>query len=71
SSKARSADKEPNKHPNSKSNEKPVDKEDQVFLDELQRLKRQEQEAHDAAEALRKEFEKDTEDLHFQAGAAN
>ncbi|GKE58176.1 ribonuclease H-like domain-containing protein [Tanacetum coccineum] len=44
SSKARSAGEEPNKHPDSKSNEKPVDKEDQ-------------------------EFEKDTEDLLFQAGA--
>ncbi|GJS71215.1 putative ribonuclease H-like domain-containing protein [Tanacetum coccineum] len=68
--KARSAGEEPNKHPDSKSNDKPVDKEEQVFLDELQRLKRQEQEAHDAVEALRKEFEKDTEDLLFQAGAA-
>ncbi|GJZ96874.1 putative ribonuclease H-like domain-containing protein [Tanacetum coccineum] len=66
SSKAKNAD----KHPDSKSDEKPVDKEDQVFLDELERLKRQEQDAHDAAEALRKEFAKDTEDLLFQAGAA-
>ncbi|GJW60296.1 putative ribonuclease H-like domain-containing protein [Tanacetum coccineum] len=47
-----------------------VDKEDQVFLDELERLKRQEQDANDAAEALRKEFAKDTEDLLFQVGAA-
>ncbi|GJV59432.1 putative ribonuclease H-like domain-containing protein [Tanacetum coccineum] len=70
SSKARSAGEEPNKHPDSKSNEQPVDKKDQVFMDELQRLKRQEHEAYDAAEALRKEFEKDTEDLLFQAGAA-
>ncbi|GJX85861.1 putative ribonuclease H-like domain-containing protein [Tanacetum coccineum] len=66
SSKAKNVD----KHPDSKSDEKPVDKEDQVFLDELKRLKRQEQDAHDAAEALRKEFEKDTEDLLLQAGAA-
>ncbi|GJR54620.1 putative ribonuclease H-like domain-containing protein [Tanacetum coccineum] len=58
------------KHPDSKSNEKPVDKEDQVFLDELERLKRQEQDANDAAEALRKEFAQDTEDLLLQAGAA-
>ncbi|GJW38991.1 putative ribonuclease H-like domain-containing protein [Tanacetum coccineum] len=58
------------KHPDSKSEEKPVDKEDQVFLDKLERLKRQEHDAHNAAEALRKEFEKDTEDLLFQAGAA-
>ncbi|GKA69887.1 putative ribonuclease H-like domain-containing protein [Tanacetum coccineum] len=68
--KARSPGEEPNKHPESKSNEKPVDKEDQVFMDELQRLKRQEKEVYDAAEALRKEFEKDTEVLLFQAGAA-
>ncbi|GKF52407.1 retrovirus-related pol polyprotein from transposon TNT 1-94, partial [Tanacetum coccineum] len=31
----------PNKHPNLKTDEKPVDKEDQVFLDKLERLKRQ------------------------------
>ncbi|GJS14494.1 putative ribonuclease H-like domain-containing protein [Tanacetum coccineum] len=37
-----------------KSKEKPVVKEVQVFLDELERLKRQEKEATDAAEALRK-----------------
>ncbi|GJY67501.1 putative ribonuclease H-like domain-containing protein [Tanacetum coccineum] len=60
----------PNKHPNLKSDEKPVDKEDQVFLDEFKRLKIQEQDANDAAEALRKDFAKDTEDLLFQAGAA-
>ncbi|GJR92194.1 putative ribonuclease H-like domain-containing protein [Tanacetum coccineum] len=70
SSKARSAGEEPYKHPNSNSNEKPIDKKDQVFLDELQRLKSKEQEAHDAADALWKEFEKDTKDLLFQAGAA-
>ncbi|GJV40089.1 putative ribonuclease H-like domain-containing protein [Tanacetum coccineum] len=35
--------------------EKPVDKEDQVFLDELERLKRQEHDANDGAEALRKD----------------
>ncbi|GJT34188.1 putative ribonuclease H-like domain-containing protein [Tanacetum coccineum] len=49
---------------------KAVDKEDQVFLDELERLKRQEQDANDAAEALRKEFAKDTKDLLLQAGTA-
>ncbi|GKF20351.1 hypothetical protein Tco_0068989, partial [Tanacetum coccineum] len=46
------------------------DKEDQVFLDELERLKRQEKDANDAAEALRKEFAQDTEDLLLQARAA-
>ncbi|GJU63458.1 hypothetical protein Tco_1245293 [Tanacetum coccineum] len=57
----------PNKHPDLKTDEKPVDKEDQVFLDELERLKRQEQDANDAAEALRKEFAQETEDLLLQA----
>ncbi|GKA75020.1 ribonuclease H-like domain-containing protein, partial [Tanacetum coccineum] len=38
-----------------KTNEKPVDQEDQVFLDEIERLKRQEKETNDAAKALRKE----------------
>ncbi|GJT66786.1 putative ribonuclease H-like domain-containing protein [Tanacetum coccineum] len=70
SSKAKNAGEEPNKNPDLKTDEKPVDKEDQVFLDELERLKRQEQDANDAAEALRKEFAQDTEDLLLQAGAA-
>ncbi|GJU24035.1 putative ribonuclease H-like domain-containing protein [Tanacetum coccineum] len=60
----------PTKHPDLKTDEKPVDKEDQVFLDELERLKRQEQDANDAAEALRKEFAQETEELLLQAGAA-
>ncbi|GJU42858.1 hypothetical protein Tco_1195815 [Tanacetum coccineum] len=46
----------PHKNSNLKTYEKPVDKEDQVFLDELERLKRQEKDANDAAEDLRKEF---------------
>ncbi|GJR41497.1 retrovirus-related pol polyprotein from transposon TNT 1-94 [Tanacetum coccineum] len=70
SSKAKNAGKEPNKNLDLKTDEKPIDKEDQVFLDELERLKRQEQDANDAAEALKKEFAKDTEDLLLQAGAA-
>ncbi|GJU87334.1 ribonuclease H-like domain-containing protein [Tanacetum coccineum] len=70
SSKAKNAGEEPNKNPDLKTDEKPVDKEDQVFLDELERLKRQEQDANDAAEPLRKEFAKDTKDLLLQAGAA-
>ncbi|GJW75021.1 putative ribonuclease H-like domain-containing protein [Tanacetum coccineum] len=70
SSKVMNVGEEPNKHPDLKTDEKPVDKEDQVFLDELERLKRQEQDANDAAEALRKEFAQDTEDLLLQAGAA-
>ncbi|GJX18184.1 putative ribonuclease H-like domain-containing protein [Tanacetum coccineum] len=70
SSKAKNVGKEPNKNPDLKSDENLVDKEEQVFLDELERLKRQEHDANDAAEALRKEFAKDTEDLLLQAGAA-
>ncbi|GJY20143.1 ribonuclease H-like domain-containing protein [Tanacetum coccineum] len=67
---AKDAGEAPNKHPDLKTDEKPIDKEDQVFLDELERLKRQEQDANDAAEALRKEFAQETEDLLLQAGAA-
>ncbi|GJW17054.1 putative ribonuclease H-like domain-containing protein [Tanacetum coccineum] len=43
--------------------------EEQVFLDELERLKRQEKEANEEAEALRKEYAQDTENLVIQAGA--
>ncbi|GJW73382.1 putative ribonuclease H-like domain-containing protein, partial [Tanacetum coccineum] len=52
---AKDAGEAPNKHPNLKIDEKPIDKEDQVFLDEIERLKRQEQDVNDAAEALRKD----------------
>ncbi|GJV66243.1 putative reverse transcriptase domain-containing protein [Tanacetum coccineum] len=62
SSKANNVSEEPTKHLDLK----PVDKEDQVYLEEL---KRQEQDANDAAEALRKEFAQETEDLLLQAGA--
>ncbi|GKA67677.1 putative ribonuclease H-like domain-containing protein [Tanacetum coccineum] len=44
--------------------------EEQVFMDELERLKRQEKEANEEAEALRKEFAQETENLVIQAGAA-
>ncbi|GKE84105.1 putative ribonuclease H-like domain-containing protein, partial [Tanacetum coccineum] len=63
--------KKPNKNTGLKANEEPVDQEDQAFLEELKRLKRQEKEANDAAEALRKEFAQDTEDLLLQARAAS
>ncbi|GJQ93509.1 ribonuclease H-like domain-containing protein [Tanacetum coccineum] len=53
----------------SKSNEKLVNQEDQAFLEELKRLKRQEKDAGDAAEALRKEFPQGTEDFLLQEGA--
>ncbi|GKB07157.1 putative ribonuclease H-like domain-containing protein, partial [Tanacetum coccineum] len=67
---AKDAGEAPNQHPNLKTYEKPVDKEDQVCLDELERLKRQEQDANDAAEALGKEFAQETMNLVLQAGAA-
>ncbi|GJY82098.1 ribonuclease H-like domain-containing protein [Tanacetum coccineum] len=70
SSKVKNEGEKPNKNTNLKTNEKPVGQEDQSFLDELERLKRQEKEANDAAEALRKEFAQDTKDLLLQAGAA-
>ncbi|GJT16318.1 ribonuclease H-like domain-containing protein [Tanacetum coccineum] len=55
SSEAKNEGEKPNK-----SNEKPVNQEDQAFLEELERLKSQEKEANDAAEALRKEFAQET-----------
>ncbi|GJU65593.1 hypothetical protein Tco_1247428 [Tanacetum coccineum] len=64
-SRAEDAGEAPHKHPDLKTDEKPVDKEDQVFLDELERLKRQEKDANDAAEALRKEFAQETENFCF------
>ncbi|GJV41338.1 putative ribonuclease H-like domain-containing protein [Tanacetum coccineum] len=54
-----------------KSKQKLVDMEEQAFLEELERLKRQEKEANDAAVALRKELDKSTEDLLQQAGSDN
>ncbi|GJR05094.1 hypothetical protein Tco_0528078 [Tanacetum coccineum] len=39
-------------------------------MDELERLKRQEKEANEEAEALRKQFEQETENLVIQEGAA-
>nr|GFA71896.1 putative ribonuclease H-like domain-containing protein [Tanacetum cinerariifolium] len=43
-----------NEDTDSKTNEEPVDQKDQAVLKELERLKRQEKEANDAAETLRK-----------------
>ncbi|GJY91572.1 putative ribonuclease H-like domain-containing protein, partial [Tanacetum coccineum] len=43
---------------------------EQVFLDDLARLQRQEKEANEEAEALRKNLEQETENLVTQAGAA-
>ncbi|GJS03865.1 putative ribonuclease H-like domain-containing protein [Tanacetum coccineum] len=55
SSKAKNEGKKPNNDTSLKTNEEPVDQEDQAFLEELGKLKRQENEANDAAEALRKD----------------
>ncbi|GKC10186.1 putative ribonuclease H-like domain-containing protein [Tanacetum coccineum] len=70
SSEAKNGDEKPNGDTGPKTNEEPKDQEDLAFLDELERLKRQEKEANDAAEAFRKEFAQCTEDLLLQAGAA-
>nr|GEZ21964.1 putative ribonuclease H-like domain-containing protein [Tanacetum cinerariifolium] len=59
-----------NENTGSKTNKEPVDQEDQAFLKELEKLKRQEKEANDAAETLRKTFAQNTKDLLLQAGAA-
>ncbi|GJY20811.1 ribonuclease H-like domain-containing protein, partial [Tanacetum coccineum] len=70
SSEAKNESEKPNKNTGLKTNEEPVDQDDQAFLEELERLKRQEKEANDADGALRKEFAQDTEDLLLQAEAA-
>ncbi|GJU33188.1 putative ribonuclease H-like domain-containing protein [Tanacetum coccineum] len=70
SSEAKNGDEKSNGDTGPKTNEKPKDQEDPAFLEELERLKRQENEANDAAEVLRKEFAQSTEDLLLQAGAA-
>ncbi|GJS99960.1 ribonuclease H-like domain-containing protein [Tanacetum coccineum] len=46
--------------------EKPVDEAEQAFLEELERHKKQEKDANDAAEALRKEVAQGTKDLLHQ-----
>ncbi|GJV46810.1 ribonuclease H-like domain-containing protein [Tanacetum coccineum] len=56
SSEAKNEGKKPDKDTGSKTIEEPVDQEDQAFLEELKKLQRQEKEANDAAEALRKKF---------------
>ncbi|GKC12566.1 hypothetical protein Tco_1009348 [Tanacetum coccineum] len=62
-SRAEDASEALHKHPDLKIDEKPVDKEYQVFLDELERLKRQEKDANDAAEALKKDTASTDNDL--------
>nr|GEZ92731.1 xylulose kinase-1 [Tanacetum cinerariifolium] len=56
SSKAKNGDEKLNEDTDSKTNKEPIDQEDQAFLEELERLKRQEKEANDAAETLKKTF---------------
>ncbi|GJR98122.1 putative ribonuclease H-like domain-containing protein [Tanacetum coccineum] len=70
SSEAKNGGEKSNGDTGSKTNEEPVDQEDQVFLEELEKIKIQEKEANDAAEAFRKEFAQCTEDLLLQTGAA-
>ncbi|GJR73054.1 putative ribonuclease H-like domain-containing protein [Tanacetum coccineum] len=71
SSKAKNGGDKLKKDTGFKSNEKPVDQEEQPFLEELERLKRQEKEANDEFEALRKEFAQDTKDLLRQTRASS
>nr|GEX55613.1 putative ribonuclease H-like domain-containing protein [Tanacetum cinerariifolium] len=68
-SKLKNRDEKINEDAGSKINEEPVDQEDQAILKELERLKRHEKEANDAAKTLRKMFAQSTEDLLLQAGA--
>ncbi|GJU73836.1 putative ribonuclease H-like domain-containing protein [Tanacetum coccineum] len=70
SSEAKNEGEKSNKDTGLKTNEEPVDQDDQAFLEELERLKRQEKEANDAAKALTKEFSQEAEDLLIQAGDA-
>ncbi|GJR67980.1 ribonuclease H-like domain-containing protein [Tanacetum coccineum] len=70
SSEAKNEGKKHTKDIGLKTNEEPVDQDDQDFLEELERLKRKEKEVNDAAKVLRKEFAQSTEDLLLQAGAA-
>ncbi|GKC02478.1 putative ribonuclease H-like domain-containing protein, partial [Tanacetum coccineum] len=70
SSEAKNGDEKSDGDNDLKSDEEPVDQEDQAFLEELERLQRQEKEANDACEAFRKEVTQCTEDLLPQEGAA-
>nr|GEZ12555.1 hypothetical protein [Tanacetum cinerariifolium] len=70
SSEAKNGDQKLNGDTGSKTNEEPVDQEDQAFLEELERLKRQEKEANDAAKTLRKTFAQNIMDLLLQTEAA-
>nr|GEV40605.1 hypothetical protein [Tanacetum cinerariifolium] len=69
SSEAKNLGEKPKKDTSLKSNEKPVDQEEQAFLEELERLKRQEKEANDEAKALRKDYAQGAENLLCKTGA--
>nr|GEV58441.1 xylulose kinase-1 [Tanacetum cinerariifolium] len=69
SSKAKNGDEKLNEDTDSKTNEELIDQGDQAFLEDLERIKRQEKEATDAAKTLRKTFAQSTKDLLLQAGA--
>nr|GEU29714.1 hypothetical protein [Tanacetum cinerariifolium] len=58
SEKVKNGDEKLNVDTGSKRTKEPVDQEDQAFLEELARIKRQEKEADDATETLRKTFAK-------------
>nr|GEW94727.1 putative ribonuclease H-like domain-containing protein [Tanacetum cinerariifolium] len=70
SSKAKNGDEKLNEDTDSKTNEEPVDQEDQAFLEKLERLKRQEKEANDATDTSKKTFAQSTKIFLLQAGAA-
>ncbi|GJZ84725.1 putative ribonuclease H-like domain-containing protein [Tanacetum coccineum] len=59
----------PNEDAGSKLDEEPVNVENQGFLEELERLQRQEKEANDAAKVIRQEFAQGTKDLLLQEAA--
>nr|GEY32154.1 copia protein [Tanacetum cinerariifolium] len=67
------ADDTPKDDTGSKTVEEPINKEDQAYRDEFDRLMSQEEEASDAADALRKEFEQGYMDQRgvTQAGSTN
>nr|GEU71010.1 retrovirus-related Pol polyprotein from transposon TNT 1-94 [Tanacetum cinerariifolium] len=67
------ADDKPKDDTGSKTVEEPINKEDQAYRDELNRLMSQEKEASDAVDALRKEFEQGCMDQRevTQAGSTN
>nr|GEY06703.1 putative reverse transcriptase domain-containing protein [Tanacetum cinerariifolium] len=69
SSEANNRDEKLNGDTGLKTNKELVDQEDQAFLEELERLKRQEKEVDDADKTLTKTFAQGIKDLLLQAGA--